>query len=172
MRSQVILNNKTYELDLIPQADGRIKVQLDGREVLADVETLPGGCFSVILEGQHFQIDADVTPEGVWLERYGMRHMAEVIDPRTLLTGGKRPGSGGPTIVKSPMPGKVIKLLAVEGQTVRQGEGVVIIEAMKMQNELKSPMNGVVGQIFAQEGASVETNGKLMQINPPTAEQV
>lgn len=172
MRSQVILDGKTYDLELIPQPDGRVKAMMGGREVLADVESLPGGCYSVIIEGKHFQIDADVTPDGVWLERYGMRHMAEVIDPRSLLTGGKRPGSGGPTVVKSPMPGKVIKLLVSEGQSVRQGEGVVVIEAMKMQNELKSPMNGVIGQIFAQEGTSVETNGKLLQVNPATEDAV
>lgn len=169
MRSQVIIGKKTFQIELFPQANGRVKVALEGRELLVDVEVLPGGSYSLLLDGKHFEIDADVNAEGVVLERRGSRAWAEIIDPRAQVAGGRRGAGTGPVVLKSPMPGKVIKLMARVGELVQAGSGLVVIEAMKMQNELKAPITGTLTEIFAQEGASVETNGKLLKLEPVAA---
>ena len=65
-------------------------------------------------------------------------------------------GAAGPTAIKSPMPGKVVSVLVQDGQEVKKGDGLVVVEAMKMENELKSPKDGIVKEITAVEGAAVD----------------
>jgi biotin carboxyl carrier protein len=70
----------------------------------------------------------------------------------------------GPQLLKSPMPGKVVKILAKPGDTVEEGQSLLIIEAMKMENELKAAAPGKVARVFVEEGQAVEANAKLMSI--------
>ncbi len=74
--------------------------------------------------------------------------------------GGK--GAAGKAMVTSPMPGKVVKLLVKEGEEVKAEQGVIVVEAMKMENELKSNIAGKVKEIFVKEGDVVEGNAKLL----------
>ena len=76
--------------------------------------------------------------------------------------GGK--GSAGKAMLTSPMPGKVVKLLVGEGQEVEAGQGVIVVEAMKMENELKSAVAGKVKEIFVEEGQVVESGAKLLLV--------
>ncbi len=69
------------------------------------------------------------------------------------------------TEVKAPMPGKVVKLLVGAGDTVDSGQGVLLFEAMKMQNEIKSPQDGVVGEMAVDEGQAVEARDRLFVIH-------
>lgn len=68
--------------------------------------------------------------------------------------------------VKAPMPGKVVKLLASSGDAVTAGQGIVLFEAMKMQNEIKSPQDGVLGELAVLEGQAVEARDLLFVVNP------
>ena len=70
----------------------------------------------------------------------------------------------GPQPVRSPMPGKVVKVLVKEGEAVKAGQGVIVVEAMKMENELKAPRDGTVVQVAVQEGATVEAGQMLATI--------
>ena len=71
-------------------------------------------------------------------------------------------GDSGPTVVSSSMPGKVIKLLVSKGETVKKGQGLIIIEAMKMQNELKSPKAGRINEINVVENQAVNNKDPLL----------
>jgi biotin carboxyl carrier protein len=91
----------------------------------------------------------------------------EVVDLRTMrlrkaaeVTGGL----AGPAQVSAPMPGKVVDILVEEGQEVQEGEGLLVVEAMKMENELKSPKTGVVRRLTATLGAAVESGVVLCVI--------
>ena len=77
-------------------------------------------------------------------------------------SGGK--GAAGKAMVTSPMPGKVVKLLVGEGEEVRTDQGVIVVEAMKMENELKSAVTGKVKEIFVKEGEVVESGAKLLLV--------
>jgi biotin carboxyl carrier protein len=70
----------------------------------------------------------------------------------------------GRVILTAPMPGKVVRVLVKQGQTVEEGQGLVVVEAMKMENELKSPKAGTVTEVFAREGLAVEANAKLLTV--------
>lgn len=90
----------------------------------------------------------------------------EVRDPRSLgARRAKAAAHDGPKKIKAPMPGKVVRILATEGTHVEAGQGVVVIEAMKMQNEMKSPKSGVVKKILAAEGATVNAGDALAEID-------
>jgi len=67
--------------------------------------------------------------------------------------------------VKAPMPGKVVKLLVASGDTVSSGQGILLFEAMKMQNEIKSPQDGVVGEMAVEEGQAVDARDRLFVIS-------
>lgn len=75
------------------------------------------------------------------------------------------PASEGGEVVDSPMPGNIWKILVKEGQEVKEGEVLLILEAMKMENEITSPKDGVVASILTQEGAAVNTGDKLVVID-------
>jgi len=81
------------------------------------------------------------------------------------MTGG-REGGLGPRTLRAPMPGMVIRVEVEEGQPVSAGQGLVIVEAMKMENELKSPTEARVGKILVQEGTAVEKDQVLMEFAP------
>ncbi len=93
----------------------------------------------------------------------------EVVDERTrhirrLVGAGKGPAAGG--TVKAPMPGLVVRVLVEPGQVVAAGAGLVVLEAMKMENELKAPGAGVVASVAAQPGQAVEKGQVLVTIRP------
>ena len=77
---------------------------------------------------------------------------------------------GGSGRVDSPMPGKVLKLLVAVGDTVKEGQGVIVVEAIKMENELKAPCDGVVGSVLVAEGQTVDTGACLITVAAPESE--
>ncbi|MBV9435390.1 MAG: acetyl-CoA carboxylase biotin carboxyl carrier protein subunit, partial [Acidobacteria bacterium] len=95
----------------------------------------------------------------------GVKYAVEVRDPRAWRTRRSRvAGADGPKKIVAPMPGKIVRVIAQPGAEVEQGEGVIVIEAMKMQNELKSPKKGTVAKILAAEGAAVNAGDVLAEV--------
>ena len=94
-----------------------------------------------------------------------MESLFEVVlrDPKRLRKGsGSAEDSAGPMSVSAPMPGKVVKLLVQVGTAVEEGQGVAVVEAMKMQNELKAPKSGVVEKILVEENQPVNAGESLL----------
>ncbi|MGB6333508.1 MAG: biotin/lipoyl-containing protein, partial [Candidatus Sulfotelmatobacter sp.] len=89
------------------------------------------------------------------------RFAVEVRDPRSLRSRARAGDDRGPRKVVAPMPGKVVRLLVSEGDEVESGSGVAVVEAMKMQNEIKSPKRGTVRKILVSEGAAVNAGDVL-----------
>lgn len=125
---------------------------------------------SLLIEGRSYQ--AEVEPVGepgsgelrVTVE--GNTHTLNLVDERTMRLRGAAAaeGASGRQTVRSPMPGKVVKLLVSVGDEVAEGQGLVVVEAMKMENELKSPKAGKVLEVKIQEGATVEGNAPLVLV--------
>jgi biotin carboxyl carrier protein len=131
---------------------GPIDCLVDGLAVTVDARMLQAGVMSLLVEGRQYRCVLD--GEGVVIE--GQRFAFEVEDPRSLQ--GRRSagfGTDGPRSVKSPMPGRVVRVLAETSQEVEEGQALVVIEAMKMQNELKSPKAGRVVRIAVGVGDTV-----------------
>lgn len=118
---------------------------------------------SVLLGNKAYEVKRERSLSGeehmiVFSERF----KAEVQDPRSLRTRRGAGASGeGPQKLAAPMPGKVVRMLVEEGAEVEAGQGVVVVEAMKMQNELKAPKKGVVKKVMAKEGTTVNAGDTL-----------
>lgn len=104
-------------------------------------------------------------------------HIGGAIVPVTVAGSGRARPAGGPdagvtaggTTLVSPMPGRVVKVLAQVGDPVAAGQGLVVVEAMKMENELRSPVAGIVREVLVAPGTSVDANAVLVVVGPPPA---
>jgi len=144
------------------------RILVDGRPVEVDPERLEAvaqvepGVYSVMLDGASFEVRLLAAPEGLSAETAEGRFSVEVGDPRDARRGSKtKQGSGRQNIV-APMPGKVIRVLVQKGDSVAAGQGLVVVEAMKMQNELKASRPGEVVDVRVQAGGTVGAGDTLV----------
>ncbi|MBZ5652755.1 MAG: hypothetical protein LAO18_19980 [Acidobacteriia bacterium] len=153
----VTIDGSSYRLDLnLDRATGRWRCLVGGREVEIDAVLAQPEVLSILIEGKAWQIRRERLASGlrIWVgdHSYG----AEVSDPRSLRNRKVRGDAGkGPRHLVAPMPGKVVRFLVGENSPVEAGQGVVVVEAMKMQNEIKSPKKGTVLKLSVSEGAAV-----------------
>jgi len=167
MRYEVKLSSSTSEekkrlVELERNASGW-RVTLDGLVVAVDAAEVSPNTLSILLDGQSFEITVTLSPDGKLQLHTGTREfIAEVIDPRAW--SGRRHSSveaEGRQQIVAPMPGKVVRLLVKAGERVEAGQGLLVVEAMKMQNEIRSPKSGTVERILAQEGQPVNAGEVL-----------
>ena len=147
---------KTRFVELEHEAAGW-RVTLDGRPVVVDAAEIAPNTVSILLDGQCFEFGVTPSPDGKLKLQAGTQEFtAEVIDPR--IWSGRRSGhleAEGRQQIVAPMPGKVVRLLVKEGDHVEAGQGLLVVEAMKMQNEIRSPKSGTVERVLAREGQPV-----------------
>ena len=157
----VSIDGKGYRLEL-SQTAGKWLCRLDGREVQMDAVLTRRDVLSLLIDGKAYEIKRETTALDMHLWVGSARYAAEIRDPRSL-RGRKESGDGtkGPSKLIASMPGKVVRVLVSEGAEVQAGQGVVVVEAMKMQNEIKSPKRGVVKKVVAAEGAAVNAGDVL-----------
>ena len=160
MKFEVHLNGaggrqkRTVELE---PAGHSYKVFLDGQPVSADIALVAPGTISVLLDGQSFVVHVTPMLDGkIKLQAGPHEFTAELQDPRAWR--GRRHGAleaEGRQQIVAPMPGRVIRVLVNTGEEVEAGQGLVVVEAMKMQNEIRSPKKGRVERLQAKEGQNV-----------------
>jgi biotin carboxyl carrier protein len=142
-------------------------VTLDGRPVAVDAVEIAPNTLSILFEGQSFEISVTPSPDGKLKLLTGTQEFtAEVIDPRAW--SGRRHGNveaEGRQQVLAPMPGKVVSLLVKTGDHVEAGQGLLVVEAMKMQNEIRSPKSGTVERVLAKEGQPVNAGDILCTVS-------
>ncbi len=135
-----------------PLSGDPVECVVDGRTLSVNAEMLQAGVLSLIVEGRQYRCVLD--GDGVLID--GRRSGFEVNDPRSLQgRRGAGAGTSGPRSVKAPMPGRVVRVLVTAGEDVVGQQGIVVIEAMKMQNELKSPKSGKVVRVTVAPGDTV-----------------
>lgn len=157
----VNIEGKSYRLEL-GRSDGQWQCVLDGRELAIDAVLARRDVLSLLVDGKAYEIKRERSASDLHLWVGSARYKAELRDPRSLRS--RRDGAGdarGPRKLVAPMPGKVVRVLTPEKSEVEAGQGVVVVEAMKMQNELKSPKKGVVKKIVAAVGANVNAGDVL-----------
>ena len=122
---------------------------------------------SLLIEGRQFEVSVRRKGPG----QYSVRHMGsidevEVLDPLTYLAGqgSLRQKAAGPQQIKAYMPGRVVELLVSEGDSVEAGQGLVVLEAMKMENEIQAEHAAVVGRVFVSPGQAVEGGDPLFEL--------
>jgi biotin carboxyl carrier protein len=136
-----------------------------------------------VIDGREYELEASEVEPNVWLLKHNNQihqiyvapngivnignHQLEInlIDPKRLRgSGGSDASADGIAEIKTAMPGKIVRILVEEGAEVANGDGIIVVEAMKMQNEMKSPKDGMVKEIRFSEGATVNAGDVLVVI--------
>jgi biotin carboxyl carrier protein len=138
--------------------------RIGGVERRADVRQVEPGVYSILLNGRSFEVQLENNGGRPYASVNGRRLAVEIRDPRKMVRGGGAIGVAGPQTIASPMPGKVVRLLVAEGDEVEAGHGLLIVEAMKMQNEIKSTKAGRVAAINVTEGSAVGGGQAMMVV--------
>lgn len=152
----------TFEFD---ERGGTFRLSLDGREIEGDVLQPEPGVFSFMVGHRVVEFHVSKLPG---IETRRVVTVTGTTDVRIIDRKHRSPGDeaegDGQQIMLAPMPGKVVAILAAVGDTVERGQGVLVVEAMKMQNELKSHRDGTIKEIRASEGENVNAGDVLVVI--------
>lgn len=174
MKRTLILGKEQHDVELV-RRDGVLSFIWNGEPQAADILEVEPGCYSVILGGHSVdvRIDAARNPDpdvhAFRASLYDGAYEFALQDPMKALLAASGGSSASGGALASPMPGKIVKVLVKEGETVAEGQTLLVMEAMKMQNELKSSCAGAVAKVHVEEGATVETGAKLVDVKPQDA---
>jgi biotin carboxyl carrier protein len=157
------VNGKEYEIEILDEHH----LILDGQPLEVDFESISDQpVYSMLIGGKSFE--AYVYPgeddNQVLLQGRSFSVKVEEREKRLRAAGGSTVSQSSEYHLKSPMPGLVVTLLVAEGQTVTKGQVLVILESMKMQNELKSPRDGVLSRVKVKPGDRVEQRQTLLSV--------
>src|ERR1700690_2046008 len=184
MRYDIGLGGRNYRLELARKEDGW-DCKLDGRDIFVQAARIGEDTLSLLVGGQSFEVtqaggrgphstslragpphtgERGESGEGLEIFIRGNRYEVSVEDPRSW-RGRSRAAQdeAGPQKLTASMPGKVVRVLAREGDSIVPGQGIAVVEAMKMQNEIRSPRAGVLKKMLAHEGMKVNA-GELLAI--------
>jgi biotin carboxyl carrier protein len=160
MTYEIAIDGKSYRLDL-SQEEGLWSCRVDGREVEVDAVLARPNVLSLRLGNNAYEVKCERVGADVHIWVGSQRFAAEVRDPRSLRGRARAVDDHGPKKLTAPMPGKVVRVLLSPGTEVEAGTGVLVVEAMKMQNEVKSPKKGTIQKILVSEGAAVNAGDVL-----------
>lgn len=164
MKYLTTLGDQTYEIEINEEGE----VLVDGERLAANFQDVAEqSVYSLILGNRSFEAHISPTPEGLEVLLRGQLYQVTVEDERQRLlrrAGGAEVDQRGEFMLKAPMPGLIVEVPVEEGQEVSKGQNLVILESMKMQNELKAPRAGVVGRVRVKPGDSVKQNAVMMTL--------
>jgi biotin carboxyl carrier protein len=149
-----------------PLADGRFRVAIDGAEQLVEARALRPGTWSLLIAGRSYVVDLDHRRTGIAASVGASEAMLQVEDAmhrRLASAAGTRNTARGESI-RAPIAGKVVKVLVAVGDQVAPGSAVIVLEAMKMENELIAERGGTVSAIHKAAGQAVDTGDPLVDL--------
>ena len=159
------LGEQTYTVEIEEIGKSVYRVSVDGNEFLVDGKKTGRTNYSLIVDNRSFEIEVDNTEDEYRVLVDGRNYHVNLVDERRMRVGGAQSGLQlqGRQKVSVPMAGKVTAVLVSEGDLVEKGQGLIIVEAMKMENEVRSPIAGEVKEIKMKAGDAVE-GGALLAI--------
>jgi biotin carboxyl carrier protein len=163
MKYVTVINDTRFEIEI--GNDGSLKVNGDPREV--DFLALGPSLYSILMDHRSYEMVIEEREGSTEVLMQGRLYTGQVMDERAQLLAARRGTlrvDSGELSIKAPMPGMIVAIPVTEGQEVTKGETIVILESMKMQNELKAPRDAVVQRISVQVGQSVEQNKLLITL--------
>lgn len=168
MKLTARLNQESHQIE-IEREGGHVVAQVDGRSYELSVREVSGGNYVLIRDGNVFECQLEKVrslPDEYRVQLRNRVYVSTIIDPRRLRSVNSENVhvGDGTAQISSPMAGKVVRVVVEEGAHVKAGDRIVVVEAMKMQNELKSPCDGVVTEIHAEVGSAVNAGEVLATI--------
>jgi biotin carboxyl carrier protein len=146
----------------IERRDGVYRVEVDGVRYQVDALKLEGDFFSVLMEGRSYEVSVEARGDTYFVRHGAAEQLVTLSDPSRQARAAA--ATDGPENIVTMMPGKVVRLLIEEGERVEAGQGLIVVEAMKMENEIAATKEGKVGSIKVQPGQTVEGGAVLMMI--------
>ena len=173
MKRTLVIADETHELE-IHRRGGKTVMIWDGEECPLDIVKVEPTSYSIIMDGHSVGANldrlrnADPDLHGFRASIYDGAYEFTLQDPhkRLLAAAMARGKKGFNSLISALMPGKVLKLLVQPGETVEEGQPILILEAMKMQNEYVAPFAATIGVIHVEEGATLEINAPMLTLVP------
>jgi biotin carboxyl carrier protein len=164
MKFTAVIDGERIDIELNAVNPKSVEAEVGGRKYTLEAKIIKPGVYW--FNWQNRSIEVAVTPngEGYAVSVGGRRVAVEIADARTALRKAAQHGQTGVVEIRAPMPGKVVKVLLPEGSEVGNNQGILVMEAMKMQNEIKSPKHGVVKKLGVGEGAAVNAGDLLATV--------
>lgn len=166
MTVEVESGGRRHTVDVRQVAAGWM-VTTDGREQLVDVAGIEGR-WSLLVGARSYEVEIESPAAGELLVTVNgavsQVRIVSPVGPRARWRPGRSAGAAGPRRVVAPMPGRIVKVLVKAGEPVAARQGLVVVEAMKMENELRAPVAGTVIAVRVTEGAAVEANEVLIEL--------
>jgi len=158
------LGDQSYTIEIEEMGKSLYRVSVDGNEFLVDGKKTGRTNYSLIVDNRSFEIEVDHAEDEYRVLVDGRNYHVNLVDERRVRIGGGQSEIQlqGRQKVSVPMPGKVIAVLVSEGDSIEKGQGLVIVEAMKMENEVRSPIAGEVKEIKVKTGDAVEGGAVLL----------
>jgi biotin carboxyl carrier protein len=160
------LGEQNYSVEIEEIGKSLYRVAIDGNEFLVDGKKTGRTNYSLIVDNRSFEIEVDNAEDEYRVLVDGRNYHVHLVDERRVRVGGGQSDIQlqGRQKVSVPMPGKVIAVLVSEGDSVERGQGLVIVEAMKMENEVRSPIGGTVKEVKVKSGDAVEGGAVLLVV--------
>lgn len=157
------LGEKIYTVEIEETGKSLYRVAVDGSEFLVDGKKTGVTNYSLIVDNRSFEVEVDISEDEYRVLVDGRSYHINLLDERRMRVGGLQSAIElqGRQNVSVPMPGKVIAVLVSEGDSVERGQGLVIVEAMKMENEVRCPINGEVKEVRVKPGDALEAGAVL-----------
>ncbi len=169
MSLEIKTKDRTAKIEVLEQNGSVYRVKIDDKEYEFDVEKVEEGVYSILHDNRSINMEMIEVDSP---NRYNVNTINEFYEIEIIDAAARyRNNSGGglensDKFISSPMPGKVVKILLKEGDKVEKGETVIVISAMKMESEYKSSFDGIIKEIFVEEGDTTEGGAKLVEIDP------
>jgi len=164
MKLQVELGGGSHTIE-IGRFQARLAFAIDGAAVAADAVEVAPGIYSILIANQSYEVRVEPFAGNLRIAVGEREFAASVRDPRK--RGRNRAGSAsseGRQTITAPMPGRVVRVLVASGDEVAAGQGIVVVEAMKMQNEVRSPKQGKVEHLVVSEGQAINAGDTIAVI--------
>ena len=168
MNYVVTFKGKNLPVKVEESGPGLYRVRVAGEAYEVDFFNTQENIYSLIIEHQSYEVDIDEVDSGNYTVLLKEDHFdVQIIDEKKKkLTEKLGSGASGRQEIKSPMAGNIWKIMKNQGDSVKQGEVLLILEAMKMENEIRSPIEGIVTNLNAVEGSAVSAGALLCLLDP------
>lgn len=163
MKFGATIQGETLEVDVSRLASNIVEAQIGDKKYVLEARAVQPGFYWLNLENRSVEVVVTEKNGSYLVMLNGRQILVELDDLRTALRHAQQ-GQTGIAQIRAPMPGKVIRILVKEGDAVRANQGILVMEAMKMQNEIKSPKQGVVKKLGVTAGSAVNSGDLLAEV--------
>ena len=164
MKYTAVVDGNHVDIEFERKSDTAIEARIGNRTYVLAASVVEPGVYWFNWNNRSVEVAVTSSVDGYTASIGEHRISIEILDARTALKKAAQQGHDGIVELKAPMPGKIVKLLVAEGAEIKANQGILVMEAMKMQNEIKSPKSGVLRKVSVSEGLAVNAGQILATV--------